>query len=258
MKAKKALGQNFLKNDTIIHKIVSLLCAKENDLIIEIGPGRGALTKELSNLPCKKICIEIDEDMHPYLDQLESDKLKVIYADILNTNLKDIIKEGKYNNLFIIGNLPYYITTPIIEKLIKESISAQKMVFMVQKEVGERLSSKPGHSNYGYMTLFTNYYYDVSYEFTVSKGEFVPIPKVDSAIISLNKKNKISNVNEEEFFMFLKKCFRFKRKTLKNNLKGYNQELISRILRENGYLETARPEEINEEVFIKLFEALTT
>ena len=121
MKAKKKFGQNFLINDTIIYKIISLLNANDNDLIIEIGPGKGALTKELNQLNSKLLCIEIDEDMKPYLS-----KYNVIYDDILKLDLNEIISKYNYDNLYIIGNLPYYITSPIIEKLIKSNLNIKK------------------------------------------------------------------------------------------------------------------------------------
>ena len=256
MKAKKSLGQNFLRNDTIIQKIVSLLNASKDDLIIEIGPGRGALTKNIKNLPCKVIAFEIDEDMHNYLDELEDDKLNIIYKDILDVDLKSVVAFINNNKLFIVGNLPYYITTPIIEHLINSGIKPEQMVFMVQKEVGERLSSKPGNKSFGYMTLFANYYYNVIYSFTVSKNNFAPVPKVDSAIITFDIKKDAYDIDATKYFRFLKESFKYKRKTLKNNLKGYNWEIIWDYLKENGYSETVRPEEISQEDFVEIFKKL--
>ena len=128
MKAKKYYGQNFLKNEEIIKNITDLVNPGENDLIIEIGPGRGALTKYLTQKACDLVCIEIDTDLKVYLDKYQSKKCKIIYEDILNVDLNEITKV--YQNVFVVGNLPYYITSPILEYLINSS-KAQKMVFMV-------------------------------------------------------------------------------------------------------------------------------
>ncbi|MBR4231299.1 MAG: ribosomal RNA small subunit methyltransferase A [Bacilli bacterium] len=256
MQAKKSLGQNFLKNDTIIQKIVSLFMPKENDLIIEIGPGRGALTKKLCNLPSKLICIEIDEDMHEYLDRFESDNCHIIYDDILNNNLNDALKDYSYDNLYVIGNLPYYITSPIITHLINSGVNIKEMVFMVQNEVANRFCSTPGNREYGYVTLFINYYYDVKKELFVSKDNFNPVPKVDSAVIKLTKKNINYDIDESKYFNFLKKAFQHKRKTLKNNLTGYDFNVIKNVLLTNNLDERARPEDISQEIFLEIFKSI--
>lgn len=247
MQAKKALGQNFLNNDTIIIKIVSLFNCENNDLILEIGPGRGALSKYLQDKG-RLICIEIDKDMAPFLDKINA---SIIYDDILQANLSNILSNYTYDNLYVIGNLPYYITSPIIEKVILSNINAQKMVFMVQKEVAERFSAKPGTKEYGYMTIFINHYYDVNYEFTVSKNDFIPVPKVDSAIITLNKKNPEDI--PDSFWDFLKECFKHKRKTLKNNLSNYDFNKVSSILNNRNISLNVRAEELPEEVFLEIF-----
>ena len=176
MKAKKNYGQNFLKNDEIIKNITDLVNPNENDLIIETGPGRGALTKYLIKKNCDLVCIEIDTDLKFYLDKYQSKKCKIIYEDILKVDFKEITKN--YQNIYVVGNLPYYITSPIIEHLIN-NIKSKKMVFMVQKEVADRYSAKVNTKEYGYFTLFLNFYYEVNNEIFVSKNNFDPIPKVD-------------------------------------------------------------------------------
>lgn len=249
MYAKKYLGQNFLNKDTITKKIVSLLNVEKDDLVIEIGPGRGALTKHLKDLPCKVLCIEVDTDMKDILSKYENDNLTVVYEDVLKYDF------SKYNNnkVYIIGNLPYYITTPIIEHLIK-TLLPKEMIFMVQKEVAHRLTSKPGNKEYGYMTVFVNQNYDVNYEFTVTKENFSPSPKVDSAIISFKKANdkKITNEYDE----FLKLCFHQKRKTLKNNLKKYDWNKIKEVLINNNLNDDIRAESIPKELFEEIFNNL--
>ena len=253
MKAKKSLGQNFLVNESIIDNIIELIDCNKDDLIIEIGPGRGALSKKLVKNDCQYVAIEIDKDMESYLNQFN---INVIYDDILNVDLNSLLKKYKYNRLFIVGNLPYYITSPILEKLVLLNVDIYKMIFMVQKEVGLRYSANPGSKDYGYMSLFLQYRYDVKKEFDVKRGNFNPIPNVDSCIISLTNNNKTSDIDFIEYTKFLKTAFSMKRKTLKNNLKEYNWEIINSVLKMYNYLETVRAEELSQEVFIKIFSEL--
>lgn len=250
MLAKKKYGQNFLINEKIIQDIVQLIDnVQNNDLIIEIGPGKGALTKYLINKPCNIKCIEIDKDMHKYLDKYQSENCNIIYNDILQVDLKNLI--CNYDNIYVIGNLPYYITTPIIDYLIK-NINAKKMVFMVQKEVADRLTAKPNTKNYGYYTLYLNYYYNVYNEIFVCRNNFNPIPKVDSEVISLNVRENIPIVDKEKYFKLLKDAFSHKRKTLKNNLINYDFNKIQNILNKYKLDENVRAEQISEEVFIEI------
>ncbi|MBE6155565.1 MAG: ribosomal RNA small subunit methyltransferase A [Firmicutes bacterium] len=254
MKAKKSLGQNFLINDTIIENIVSLFYVTENDLIIEIGPGRGALTEKLSKLPSRLLCIEVDKDLKPVLSKFESENCKIIYEDILKVDLKTIVQNYQYDNLYIVGNLPYYITSPILEHLIKSGLNINQMVFMVQKEVADRFSAKSCSSNYGYMTLFLNYYYNVTSEIFVPKKDFNPIPKVDSMVIKLEPRYHEFYINEQKYFSFLKNAFRLKRKTLKNNLSSqYNWQTIKEVLEANKLNENVRAEQITQELFIEIY-----
>lgn len=256
MKAKKSLGQNFLINDTIINQIVSLFCVTKNDLIIEIGPGRGALTRRLVNLDAALLCVEIDKDLKSILSKFESEKCHIIYDDILKVSLSNILQNYKFDNLYIIGNLPYYITSPILEHLIYEKINAKQMVFMVQKEVADRFSAKVGSSEYGYMTLFLDYYYDVTTEIFVPRTDFAPAPKVDSAVIKLKIKKENYKADEKKYFNFLKEAFHLKRKTLKNNLKNYDWETIKNILQKYNLKENVRAEEISQEIFVEIFNKL--
>ena len=254
MKAKKSLGQNFLINDTIINQIISLLNVTENDLIIEIGPGKGALTQKLAKLPSEMVGIEIDYDMHIYLDKINN--CQVYYEDILSININDLLNKYDYNNLFIIGNLPYYITTPIIEKLLLENINAKKLIFMVQKEVANRFTALNNSKYFGYMTLFIDYFYDAKYEFTVNRNNFNPIPKVDSAIISLSNYKKRDIINKDKYFNFLKKCFSQKRKTLKNNLDINEYQKVINILNKYGFDNNVRSEQISQDIFIEIFKEI--
>ena len=256
MKAKKSLGQNFLINDTIIDEIVSLFCVTEKDLIIEIGPGRGALTNKLVNLPAKLVCIEIDRDMKTILSKYESDKCTIIYDDILSIDIKSLLSKFKYENLYVIGNLPYYITSPILERLIETNISAKEMIFMVQKEVADRFCAIPGHKEFGYMSLFLDFYYDVKSCIFVPKKDFSPVPKVDSEVIKLSRKDNNIIINADKYFAFLKQAFKMKRKTLKNNLSMYDWEKINSVLKLYQLSESIRAEEISQEIFIQIFNSL--
>lgn len=256
MKAKKSLGQNFLIDNNIITEIISLFNCNEKDLIIEIGPGRGALTSKLVKLNCNLLCIEVDKDMKIYLDNLESEKCSIIYDDILNVNLQELLNSYDYENLYVIGNLPYYITSPIMEHIVKSGIAPKEMVFMVQKEVAERFCAKPGNRQYGYMTIFLNHYYSVSMEISVPAKCFNPVPKVDSAVIKLVHKDIKYNLSDEKYFDFLKEAFRLKRKTLKNNLVSYDWNLVKLVLDTYEIKENVRAEELSENILIKIYNAL--
>lgn len=250
MKAKKEYGQNFLIDETIIKSICDGINASTNDLILEIGPGQGALTKYLAKIGCNVVCIEIDKDMRPYLNKYESDKLKVYYQDILSADLNKILADYSYNKLYVVGNLPYYITSPILDYLIKSNLDISEMTFMVQEEVAKRFSSLPGHKEYGYMTVYLNNYYDVKYDFFVDRTSFNPIPKVDSAIIRLYKKESYII---DGYFDFLKQCFSQKRKTLKNNLREYDFNKIKDILDKYNLNENVRAEELSDNILKDIF-----
>lgn len=252
IKAKKSLGQNFLKDESILKQISESINTKKNDLIIEIGPGTGALTKHLINKDSYLVCFEIDKRMTKILKDYENDKTKIIYKDILESNILEEIKDINYNNLYVIANIPYYITTPIIKKVINLP-KLESMSLLVQKEVGERLSSKPGNKSYGSLTVYLNYYFDIEYLFTVKNICFEPSPKVDSAVINFKrKKNKLKVKNEEQLFKLIEDSFKLKRKTLKNNLKEYNWYKILEILHKYNLADNIRAEELSLEVFIDI------
>lgn len=253
MKAKKSLGQNFLIDQNVISKIVTEVSACNDDLIIEIGPGQGALTKELKKYNANLICYEVDKDLNSLLTKLENNKTKVIWQDFLKSNIKEDIKNIKYNKLFIVGNLPYYITTPIIEHIMDSDISFDKLIIMVQREVADRFLAKSHSKEYGYITVVLNYYFDISKVTDVSKYAFKPVPKVESTVLRLIPKDNREDIDFDKYKEFLKNCFSQKRKTLKNNLKGYNWELVSEILHKHNLSESVRAEEISGEILIEIF-----
>ena len=247
---KKRYGQNFLKDDNILNNIVNTIDITENDLVIEIGPGAGALTNKLLNKTKKIICFEIDKQLEIYLNKFEETGVKVIYGDFLDQDVKSYLNFS-YDNLYIIANLPYYITTPIINKIIVDKIPVNKCLFMVQKEVADRLSASKSTKDYNSLTVFMNYYFEIKKLFNVSRNVFYPKPNVDSAVILLTKREKpLVNVkNEEKFFKLIRDSFKYKRKTLKNNLKSYDLEKIEEILNKHNMNLSARAEAISIEIF---------
>lgn len=256
MKAKKSLGQNFLIDNNIINKISDSITANKEDLIIEIGPGMGALTKVLKNKGTNIICYEIDTDMKPYLNKLTDDKLSVIYGDILNANIKEDIKDIKYNNLYIVGNLPYYITTSIIKFLINDDLPIHEMIFMVQEEVADRFTANYGTKDYGSITLFLKYHFNVEKLFKVSKKCFNPVPKVESAIIKFSERLNKLDIDKEKYFEIINESFKMKRKTLKNNLSKYDFEKVKEVLNKYNLSDTIRAEELSEEIFVEITKVL--
>ncbi len=254
---KKKYGQNFLKDETIPKRIFNVADIKKNSLIIEIGPGAGIMTKIMASNPNVKklIAYEIDETLEEILDHnlMGLDNVKVIYDDFLNRNVKEDIKKYEYDNLYIIANLPYYITTPIITKIIDEDIDVSKIVIMIQKEVADRLSAKPGSREYGSITVFLNYYFNIKKEFEVSRNLFTPKPNVDSTVISLSKKEDKMNVkNRELFFKLIRDSFKFKRKTLRNNLKGYDLDKVAKVLEKYNLDLMVRAETLPLQVFVDI------
>ena len=257
IKAKKSLGQNFLQDEEVLKKIANSITTKKNDLIIEIGPGTGALTKYLKEKKSFLICYELDERLKSFLKKYENDKTKIIFQDFLASDIKEDSKVFNYDNIYIIANIPYYITTPIIKHII-DLDNIKSMTLLVQKEVAERLSAKPKSKSYGSLTVYLNYYFHINYLFTVSKDAFTPAPKVESAVINFKRKEIKPKVkNENVFFKLIEDSFKMKRKTLKNNLKAYNWNKIKTILEKNNLNENIRAEELDLEIFIEISNILS-
>lgn len=251
---KKSLGQNFLIDQNIIKKIINSIDLEEESLIIEIGPGSGALTKELVKLNANVISFEIDTRLKEKLDILvnENKNLEIIYQDFLKTNLKEFLKTKKYKNIYFVANLPYYITTAIINKITEES-DPTEMILMVQKEVAERFSASPNTKDYGSISVFLQYNYDISKVTLVSKNCFYPIPKVDSMVIKFKSKENKNIVNDEsKFYKLIKDSFQFKRKNLRNNLKEYNLDKINEVLKKYNKDLTSRAESLTVKEFIDI------
>ena len=256
---KKKFGQNFIIDENIINNIMTKSNVDKDTLVIEVGPGAGSLTYKLADYAKKVICYEIDDTLSKVLEEVLSDKdnVEVIYEDFLKANVLEKIKDEKYEKLYVVGNLPYYITTPIIIKLIEDKISVDKIVVMVQKEVGDRFKAKPGSKDYSSLSIFLNYYFDVTKIMDIGKNVFVPKPNVDSIVVSFNKKEtKLNLTNEELFFKLIRDSFKQKRKTLKNNLQGYNLDVVEKVLVKNGFDLSVRAEHLPIEVFIEIANTL--
>ena len=221
LKANKSLGQNFLINQQIIDDIVKVANVNEDDLIIEIGPGLGSLTSKLADNAKKVVAIELDQNMIEILKERFSlyKNVEIIHGDIMKVDLKEIIGEEK--NVKIVANLPYYITTPIVMKLLEENLKMKSITVMVQKEVGERFCAIPGGKEYGAITVSINYYSDSKIVLDVPKDNFNPIPEVDSCVVQLKlKKNHIELKDKKLFFRLIKIAFSQRRKNIGNSLTG--------------------------------------
>ena len=221
---KKKFGQNFLKNEKVLAKIVEAADIKDESLIIEVGPGAGALTKYLKDKG-EVLCYEIDKTLEDILIRNlgGADNISIYFGDFLQQDIKEDLADYQYKNLYFVSNVPYYITTPILFKLINSGLYFSKIVMMVQKEVGERFTSTPGKKEYGALTVLLRYYFDTKKEFLVSREEFIPKPNVDSIVVSFKPKETKEKLMSEKFFQqIVHDSFQFKRKTLRNNLKKYD------------------------------------
>ncbi len=250
---KKSLGQNFLIDNNIKRKIVDSASIDSESLILEVGPGNGAITKLLVEKDVPVIAFEIDTRLKSELDKIKSDNLKVIYGDFLNVNLDDVLKNYKYSNIHLIANLPYYITTPIINKVISE-VCIDEMIIMVQKEVGDRFKAKPGTKDYNSLSVFLQYYFDIEKVALVSKNSFIPRPKVDSIVVKFTRKKELLYVKDEEmFFKFVRDSFKQKRKNLRNNLREYDLVKLENALKKVNKDLTYRAEQMSLEDFVSVF-----
>ena len=264
IRANKNLGQNFLINEEVVKNIVGCSNIDKEDLVIEIGPGLGTLTKYLLEKAGKVICIELDTKMLQILEDRFSlyNNFELINNDVLKVDLKNIIKkekeEGKIKNVKIVANLPYYITTPIIMKLLEEELELESITVMIQKEVADRLIATPGEKNTGAITYSVYYYADSEAIMEVPNSSFIPEPEVTSKVIKLNirKEPAVKPKDKEKMFKIIKYAFMQKRKTLLNSLTNNgvfkNKTQGTEILNSLGIKENVRPEELTLEQFEKI------
>ena len=268
IKANKNLGQNFLINEEVVTNIVDCSNIDKQDLVIEIGPGLGTLTKYLLEKAGKVICIELDTKMLQILEDRFSlyNNFELINNDVLKVDLKNIIEkekaEGKIKNVKIVANLPYYITTPIIMKLLEEELELESITVMIQKEVADRLIAIPGEKNTGAITYAVYYYATSEAIMEVPNSSFIPEPAVTSKVIKLNirKEPIVTPKNKEKMFKVIKCAFMQKRKTLLNSLTNNkifeNKNQGIELLKTLQINENIRPEELTLEQFEKISDNL--
>ena len=250
---KKSLGQNFMKDENVIDKIVDSAKLDKDTLMIEIGPGAGSLSKKTVPLAGFSILYEIDTRLKDILESnlSEYDNKKIIFGDFLVQDVASDIALYNYKKVYVVANLPYYITTPIITKLMKE-ILPDKIIILIQEEVANRLSAKVGTKDYGMISVLLGSRYDIKKLFKVSRNCFVPVPNVDSAVISLEKHSRYVIKDINKFEKLIKDSFKYKRKNLRNNLKEYDLILIESILNKNNYSLSDRAEDISVEVYVEV------
>lgn len=238
IKPIKNLGQNFLRNQNSIQKIVKLLEISSQDKILEIGPGEGVITKEILNNKedFNLTCVDIDERSIEEIVKINDPRIKVKLENILDSNLD-------YNK--IIGAIPYNITSPIFHKIIKAEIKPDLIIIVCQKEVAEKISDQKKGS---YLSNFIQYFYDIKYEFTIKNIEFYPVPKVDSGVVSL-KLRKFENLDVSKFSNFLHKVFRSPRKKINKVFSINNLEKLE-------IDSNKRPEELTKDEIVALFKDL--
>lgn len=260
--ANKKLGQNFLINDDVIEKIILSANIEQNDIIIEIGPGLGTLTKKLIEKAGKVIAIEIDNKMINVLNYRfkQCDNFVLINQDVLKTDLNKLISQYKksFEKVKIVANLPYYITTPIIMKLLEEKLDIESITVMIQKEVAQRITADPGDKLSGAITYSVNYYAIPEEIIVVESDSFIPAPEVDSEVIKLYIRNipAVNVIDEKMFFNIIKASFMQRRKTLLNSLTNFgitrDKEKLKEVLTKAEIDETMRGERLTIEQFAKL------
>ena len=258
----KGLGQNFLVNPTVCPRMAEAVRESTDGKIgvLEIGAGVGVLTKELLERCDKVVCIELDTRLFPVLNDTLSgyDNLTLINEDILKADLDSIIKEHfEGMEIFVCANLPYYITSPVIMRLLEEKLPFSKIIVMVQKEAGDRLCARVGSRESGAVTVAVNYYAKATKLFDVSRGSFFPSPKVDSCVIQLDltQKGDYKVADEETFFKMIKSAFAQRRKTILNSVSsgmGIPKEKIALAIEKSGLSATARAEALTMEELVTL------
>ena len=285
IKPKKSLGQNFLRDEKVLRKIIQSADLKPDDFVIEIGPGEGVLTQELAKYAKKNLAVELDDNLVAKLDSRfhENDKIKIIRGDILKINLAELVdgfvetpRRGVSTadistsvetrqclvstagsgqiNYKLIANIPYYITSAIIRLFLESACPPTEMILMVQKEVAERICAKPGEMSI--LSVSVQYYAMPELLFYVNKKSFFPEPKVDSAVIKvLCKKHKAPNKERKRFFKIIRAGFSAKRKTLVNNLANslqLDKNIVEEKIKTVGLKPTARAQELSVEDWKRL------
>lgn len=222
----RRLGQHFLIRQSILERIAAAACPESTPTVIEIGPGKGALTTHLLEAAERVVAIEVDSVLVQYLRSKfrGQSRVEIIESDILKTDLT------RWGSVAIVGNLPYYITSPIIDQVVHARGLWSRAVFLVQKEVADRLTASPGTRDFGFLSVQTQFFANVEILFTVPPSAFRPPPKVDSAVVRLTPKHELPATDPRAFLQFVSRCFHQKRKTIRNNLlAAYDKTLLDSI-----------------------------
>ncbi len=265
-KIAKKFGQNFLVDENVLKTIIDCSELSKDDCVLEIGPGLGVMTQVLCEKAGKVLAVEIDRELIPILkiSLFGFENVKLINEDILKLNLKDVLNENFGNSpVKVVANLPYYITTPIIMKLLEEDINLKSITIMVQKEVGERLAAAPGGKDYGALTVAVQYRCVPQKILVVPPESFVPQPEVESMVVRLDSREKppVNVLNEKMYFRVVKASFGQRRKTLLNALTAGNleksKEELRIVLTNNGIDENRRGETLSLEEFAKIANELS-
>ena len=258
----KSLGQNFLINPSVCPRMAEYAGAGAGVGVIEIGPGIGVLTNELCQLADKVVAVELDKRLLPVLDETlaEYDNVKIVNADVLELDLKQLIEEEFAGmEVVVCANLPYYITSPVIMKLLEERLPVKAITVMVQKEAAQRICAKVGSRESGAVTVAVHYYAEPELLFSVSAGSFMPAPKVDSAVIRLNvRREPPVKADKKAFFAVVKAAFGQRRKVISNSLSaglGVGKEEIRALLDRAGVPQNARAEALSMEDFAAIANA---
>lgn len=257
---KKSLGQNFLIDKNFVDKIIDAADI-ENQNVLEIGPGIGTITYEMAKLAKKVVAIEIDQSLIPILDENleEFDNAKVINQDILKTDLKKLVEEEFNGESFkVVSNLPYYITTPIIEMLITTGLPCENMTIMVQKEVAERMVADEKSKDYSSLSVFIKFYTEAKLITNLPKSVFMPQPKIDSTILNLKLRIYDENVNQDLLFKLVRAGFNKRRKTILNSMSDViEKDKLKEAFAKVKLAENLRAENLSLDDFIKLSNELS-
>lgn len=265
---KKSLGQNFLIDTNILRNIVDHAGLTDESAAIEVGPGIGALTEQLAKRCKKVVAFEIDQRLLPILEETLApyDNTTIIHQDVLKANVREVMEEEfvGIDDVMVVANLPYYVTTPIIMKLLEERLPIRGIVVMLQKEVADRIAAKPGTKDYGSLSIAIQYYTEAETVMIVPKTVFIPQPNVDSAVIRLTKRKEplFPVISEDFFFTVTRGSFAQRRKTILNNLTSQlpdgkaKKDIILSSLQEAGIDPGRRGESLSIGEFARLSDCL--
>ncbi len=257
LRPKKRLGQNFLIDRNVLDRIVSASGAGQGVNVLEIGPGLGTVTQELADTGAKVVCVEADRELIPVLEDVLADRnVEIVNQDFLKIDLPAFLKERGGGRWVVVGNLPYYITSPIITTLLDSKQMVSSIILMVQREVAMRLQAKPATDDYGSLSVFVQYHCEIESVMKVSKNVFYPVPDVDSEIVKLTVREKpaVCVRDENLFFRVVRAAFGKRRKTLLNALSssaemGWDKETAHRIIENAGIDGGRRGETLSIEEF---------